>query len=421
MSVTEQTEVVVMGGGPGGSTCATMLRKKGHDVVLLEREAFPRFMIGESLLPAAWDLWRKLGVTERIEDVSYPVKRGVLFRIEHEGGGFDEWEIRTDEFPQYFIHPFTFHVDRAHFDTILIENAREKGVDVRMECNVDDVIFEGTRAVGVHYTDSSGQKREIRAKAIVDATGRRTVLGHKLARRYADPKLKKVSYFTHYEGAGRRLAEDGSTMTDIHSTDGGWIWYIPLRDGVASVGIVLDAAYVQSASGGPKELYERALAKDEIITKWIEGAHQAFPLKHIPSISYMSDSFVGDGFIMVGDAAMFIDPIFSAGVTLAMRSADFAADLVSDGLKKGDVSEAALKPYEAKFRAPLGKMYRIITNWYELMASKERNNLFSRSKRAPLLRERLVVLLSGGYDKVDMDALLTDGQVPGPATATASM
>src|SRR6266540_278506 len=400
-------EVVVIGGGPAGSSCAILLAMRGHRVVLLERDSFPRFMIGESLLPAAWDLWDRLGVRDRIEDAGYPVKRGVLFRIE-DTEGFHEFLIRTDEFPQYFVRPFTFHVDRAHFDRMLLTRAREVGVDVRERHNVKDVIFDGSRATGVSYLDPVGQASTIEAPVVVDASGRRTLLATKLGRRYANPDLVKAAYYAHFEGAGRRLADDGSTVTDIHSTEGGWIWYIPLRRDVVSVGVVLDTAYVQAAPRGRDELFRHAVQNDDQISAWLSGARQCFEIKAIPSISYLSHSFVGDGFLMVGDAAMFIDPIFSAGVMLAMRGAEFAAEVISRGLRSGDVSSETFLPYEKRIRKPIAKMHKIITNWYDIMASRDRNHIFRLSQQAPLMREQLVVLLSGGYDKADMDVFLRE-------------
>jgi halogenation protein CepH len=417
---TDTAEVVVMGGGPAGSTCATFLAQKGHRVVLLEKDRFPRFMIGEGLLPSTWDIWDRLGVRMPIEKTGYPLKRGVRFRIEDTTGTF-EYDIRTDEFPEFFVKPYTFHVDRGHFDLMLLDNAREKGVDAREGCAVDDVIFEGERAVGVRYTDENGERREIRSQVVVDATGRRTLLGVKLKRRYANPELKKVSYYTHFEGAKRRLAEDGSVMTDIHTTEGGWIWFIPLRGDTLSVRVVLDASYVQKSDLGPQALFDKAIAGNAAAREWLAGAKQAFKLKHIPAISYLSDSFIGDGFLMIGDASMFIDPIFSAGVSFAMRGADFAATAISEALARGDVSAAAFKPYEDKIRRPITKLGKVISNWYKIVETKERQHVFRFSMASPLLRKQLVVILSGGYDFDEFRELMdTLGTEPEPAAVAAA-
>jgi len=405
MTSTDSADVVVMGGGPAGSTCATLLAQRGHEVVLLEKDRFPRFMIGEGLLPSTWDIWERLGVRPPIEATGYPLKRGVRFVIEDTTGTF-EYDIRTDEFPECFVKPYTFHVDRGHFDLMLLDNARDKGVDAREGCAVDDVIFEGDRAVGVRFTDENGERREIRSRVVVDATGRRTLLAMKLGRRYANPELKKVSYYTHFEGAKRRVAADGSVMTDIHTTEGGWIWFIPLRGDVLSVGVVLDASYVQKSDLGPQALFDRAIAANRAGRDWLAGAKQGFKLKHVPAISYLSDSFVGDGFVMIGDASMFIDPIFSAGVSFAMRGADHAAAAISAGLARDDVSAAALRPYEEKIRRPLSKLGKVISNWYKIVETKERQHVFRFSMASPLLRKQLVIILSGGYDHDEFRELM---------------
>lgn len=364
-----QPDVVVIGGGPGGCTSAILLRERGLNVVLLEREQFPRFMIGESLLPAAWDLWSRLGIRERIEASEYPVKRGVLFRIE-DVEETTEFLVRTDEYPEYFVNPYTFHVDRAHFDQLLLDRAREVGVDVRLGHKVEDVLFEGERASGVSFVGPSGEPGRLDARFVIDASGRRTIIGSKLGRRRPNPELRKVAYYTHFDGAGRRIAEDGSTVTDIHSTEGGWIWYIPLRNDVVSVGVVLDATFVQESDLGPDGLFRQALERDLLVSDWLANARQRMDLLKIPSISYLSDSFVGDGFVMIGDAAMFIDPIFSAGVMLAMRGADYAVDAIVPALAAGDVSAPRLAGYEERIRKPIGKMNKIITNWYQIIDRK---------------------------------------------------
>jgi halogenation protein CepH len=399
------TDIVIVGAGPAGCTGAILARERGLDVVVLEREQFPRFQIGESLLPAAWDLWTRLGIRESVENAGYPIERGVLFRIQ-DTNDTTEFLVRTDEYPDYFINPFTFHVDRAHFDQLLLDRARTVGADVRTGHKVDDVLFDGTRASGVSFTGPDGVARELRARFVIDASGRRTLLASKLGLRQQNPELRKVAYYTHFEGAGRRLAEDGSTVTDIHSTDGGWIWYIPLRNDLVSVGVVLDAAFVQKSDLGPEELFRAAIHADDFVSGWLKGATQRMDLLKIPSISYLSERFVGDGFLLVGDAAMFIDPIFSAGVMLAMRGADYAIETIAGALAAGDVSAERLRSYEERIRKPIGKMNKIILNWYQIMQHKNRNHIFRLSQTAPLLREQLVILLSGGYDKADLDAFL---------------
>ncbi len=396
-----QQDVVVVGGGPAGSACATFLAQRGHSVLLLEKEPETVFKVGESMLPALWEYWQRLGVTERIENAGFPIKRGVYFKIPPA----ENYLLRTDEFPQYFIRPYTYHVDRVTYDRLLLDNAREKGVEVEMGAPVTEVLFEGARATGVVYQSRTGERKTARCRVLVDATGRSTLLASRLNRRYPHPKLRKVAFFTHFAKAGRRLNEDGSTLTDIHAAEGGWLWIIPLRGDLTSIGAVLDADYVKRRGETPEQLFQAALKADSDVTGWLEGAEQVMDLQRISSISYLSDDFVGDGFVMIGDASLFIDPIFSAGVTLAMRAADFAAEAISEALASGDTSAAAFKPYEERIRRPIAKITRMIVNWYGIMERKDRGNIFEWSRKAPLLRERLIVLLSGGYDKVDLEAI----------------
>lgn len=395
-------DVIVIGGGPGGSTTATALAQRGHRVLVVEKTPFPRFHIGEGLLPATWDIWDQLGLTEKLCAAGFPVKQGVNFNLFNSN---EDLPFLAGEFPAYFPRPTTFHVERARYDQILLDNAREHGVDVRQPWTVEEVLFEGSRAVGVRAAPEGGPAEEIRAQVVVDASGRDCLLARRLGWRKPDPKLNKLSYFTHFKGAHRRLTE-GTVMTDILTIDGGWIWYIPLSDDVVSVGAVLDADCVrQSGVKGMQARFEHALAQSPRVAEWTAGATQTMPVQSISNISYINESFVGDGFLLVGDAAMFVDPIFSAGVTLAMRAGCYAAEAIDEALKAGDVSAARLQAYEARIRTPMERIFGLIYNWYYILRTKETHNIFARSLKAPLLRKRLVVIASGGYEADELDSL----------------
>lgn len=396
-------DVLVIGGGPAGSTVAALLAKKGHHVVLLEKERFPRFHVGESLIPGAWDVWERLGIVEAIEQSEFTVKQGVNFAM------FDapeDVQLLTGEYPEYFPRPYAFHVERARFDALLLNHARERGADAREGWTVTDVLFDEGRVAGCTARGADGRTMDIHARLVVDATGRASLMARRLGWRRPDPRLNKVAYYTHIAGAHRHVV-DGAVMTDIHTVDGGWIWYIPLSGDIVSVGVVLDAhCATMRETHGQQPRFDRAVSQCGRIRDWIAGGRQILGVHSVSNISYQNHCFVGDNFVLIGDAAIFVDPIFSAGVTLAMRGAMFAADTIDDALQAGDVTAARLAPYEARIRQPMQNIFSMIYNWYQVLDQKNPHNLIYLSRQIPHLRERLIVMLSGGYDRVDMDALL---------------
>ena len=403
----ESFDVVIAGGGPAGASAATILAQAGHRVLVIEKERFPRFHVGESLLPAGWPLWDRLGVTQEIENAGFVVKQGANFGMFNQA---EQVTLLTAEYPDYFQRPYTYHVERAKFDEILLNNAARVGVEVRQEWTVADVLMEDGRAVGVMAGPNGEAPHEIRAPMFVDATGRNCLLSRKLGWRKPDPTLNKVSHYAHFSGVQRKVNGDpqfpDSTMTDIHTIDGGWIWYIPLANDIVSVGAVLDAKFAGHLKGAQAR-FDFAIASCPLVSAWMAGGEQVNEMHTISNISYLNDCFVGDGFVMIGDASMFVDPVFSAGVTIAIRGGIFAADAIHDGFVHNDLSAARLRPYEDKIRVPMGRIFKMIRNWYGILEKKDAaNNIFARSQRVPLLRERLIVLLSGGYDKVDLDAIL---------------
>jgi halogenation protein CepH len=359
---------VVIGGGPGGASAATVLAERGLKVLILERQRFPRFHTGESLLPALWELWDRLDVTAEIESAGFVPKQGVICGMTQSG---EEVALLTSEYPEYFPRTYTYHVERSQFDQILLHNARRKGVEVREGWSVQDVIFESGRARSVVASPHDGEPRSILAHMVVDATGRDSLISRRLGWRRPDPALNKISHFTHFAGAGRRSAREfvplqdtlaGATVTDVHTVDGGWLWYIPLANDVVSVGVVLDAKAAGQIRGGPQERFNHAVASCPQVQDWLQGGRPLMPMQTISNIAYINDHFVGDGFVLVGDAAMFIDPIFSSGVTMAIRSGIFAADCILDAFERRDFSAGSLKPYEERLRVPMSRLFRIIHN-----------------------------------------------------------
>lgn len=408
----EEFDVIVMGGGPGGASAAAVLAGEGLRTLVLEREHFPRFHVGESLLPAAWDLWDRIGVSADLEEAGFTVKQGIMFGMFNAP---EDVKLLTAEYPEYFSRPWTYHVERAKFDTILLNNARKRGAEVREGWTVKEVLFENDYAAGVMAGPNGEAPREIRAPMVVDATGRDCLLARRLGWRRPDPALNKISHFTHFRGGKRRDPKDvvdigeilpSSTTTDIHTIEGGWVWYIPLADDIVSVGVVLDAKFAGKLPGGPQEKFDRTVVTCDKVRDWMEGAEQVMPMHTISNISYLNDCFVGNGFVLIGDASMFIDPVFSAGVTLAIRGGVYASECILDCFAHRDFAAARLQPYEDRIRHPMKSIFKMIYNWYQILDRKDANNIISRARQIPLLRERFIVLLSGGYDRMDLDQIL---------------
>jgi halogenation protein CepH len=255
--------------------------------------------------------------------------------------------------------------------------------------------------------------RAIAADMVVDATGRDCLIARKLGWRRPDPALNKVAHYTQYACGRRSEVESllhpadripGATTTDVHVVDGGWLWYIPLGGDVVSVGAVLDAHRAGRLAGNPEAVLDAALDACPRVREQLAGARRTMPVQTISGISYINESFVGDGFVLVGDASMFVDPIFSAGVTLAVRGGIYAADTILDAFQRRDFSAASLAPYEARIRPPMDRIFELIRHWYASLEHPDARDMIRRSRELPWLRERLVVLLSGGYDKMDLES-----------------
>jgi halogenation protein CepH len=401
----------VIGGGPAGAAAGAMLAMGGRSVLVLERDRFPRFHIGESLLPAIWELVDRIGAREALESAGFTIKQGIMFGMFNAP---EDVKLLTAEYPEYFPRPWTYHVERARFDQILLDNARAKGAEVREEWTVHEVIFDGDTAVGVMAGPNGGPAQRIDCRVVVDATGRDCLLARRMGWRRPDPTLNKISHFAHYVGGARRDAREvvthgdvlpTSTTTDIHTIDGGWLWYIPLANDVVSVGAVLDAKLARTLGEDPQQRLDAAIQACPKVRGWLTGAKQTLDVHTISNISYLNDRFVGNGFVLIGDSAMFIDPIFSAGVTLAMRAAVYASECILDGFARNDFRAEVLAPYERRIKKPMFSIFQMIYNWYEILERKDANNIISRARKIPLLRERFIVLLSGGYDRMDLDRI----------------
>lgn len=338
-SIGDEYDVIVVGAGPAGSTAATLVAERGHSTLLLEREKFPRFHVGESLMPETYWTMKRLGIWEKLVEGNYVKKNGVQF-VSH-----SDKESRPFFFAEYDPRECsdTFHVERSVFDQLMFENAREKGAHCVDQARVMDAAIEaaGTKTVKVKFAD--GSTKTINAKVVVDATGQSAIIANRLGLRQVDPELKKAAIWTYFEGA-KRNGELGPEVTCIlHTEDKDcWFWYIPLSNGSVSVGVVGDNEYILKSGATPEETFEREMGRCPGVQRRLEGATRVDSYIVAKEFTYTTRQHAGDGWVLVGDAYSFIDPIYSSGVFLALKSGELAADAIADGLDKGDVSEAQL-------------------------------------------------------------------------------
>lgn len=359
-----QPTVIVIGGGPSGSTAATLIAQKGHRVRLFERERFPRFHIGESLIPQTYWTLKRLNMLDKMKGSHFIQKYSVQFV--GSSGRLSEpfyfWDNRPHECSQ------TWQVRRSEFDQKMIENAAEHGVDVQQGVRVLEVLFEGDRAVGVRVQneDGSGERIE-RADVIVDASGQSSLIMGKLGLREWDPVLKKAAVWTYWEGAYRDTDKDeGATIVLQNKDKTSWFWYIPLHDNIVSVGVVAGYEYLfkNRDTKDFEKLYQEEAAKCPAVQQRIANAKQVDIYRAAKEYSYRSQRAAGNGWVLVGDAFGFLDPLYSSGVLLALKSGELAADAVCEGLAKGDTSAAQLGAWEADYVRGMDRMRSLVCAYY---------------------------------------------------------
>ena len=357
---TSDYDVVVAGGGPAGATAATILARHGRRVLVVERETFPRYHVGESLIPYTWFPLERLGVIERLKASANPKKYSVQF-VSVEG--------KVSQ-PFYFFQTIehecaqTWQVLRSEFDAMLLDNAREKGVEVRQGVAARDLIMEDGRAVGLVVDPGSDRREAIRARAVVDATGRDTLLAGRLGWKKRDPELNKIAIWSYFAGAVRDPGVNEGATTVAYVPEKGWFWYIPLPDDVVSVGIVAEPGYLYRETRDPQAILDREIAASPWIHEHVAPARQAAPVRVTGEFSYRADHAGGDGFCLVGDAFSFLDPIFSSGVFLALVGGELAADAIHAALDEGGVTAARLERYAATQRRALDDFRRLVLAFY---------------------------------------------------------
>jgi flavin-dependent dehydrogenase len=410
MNTSSNLDVIVIGGGPAGSTVSTLIAQKGYKVRLFEREVFPRFHIGESLIPETYWVFERLGMLEKLKNSHFVKKHSVQF-VNAAGklsAPFYFWDNKPHECSQ------TWQVVRSEFDQMMLQNAREHGVEALEGVRVREVLFEDEKAVGVTIQQPDGTLEDVFAKVVIDASGQSNFLQNKLDLKTWDPVLNKGAIWTYWEGAYRDTGRnEGATMVLQTGDKQGWFWYIPLHDNKISVGVVAPFDYLFKGRKSHAETYLEEVDNCPAVKQRIEGATQATGYFATKDYSYRSKKVAGDGWVLVGDAFGFLDPLYSSGVLLALKSGQLAADAVCEGLEKNDLSEAQLGQWGPDFNKGVDRMRRLVCEYYDGFSF---GNFI---KTYPKLRNTMTDLLIGDLftERVDevwgpMESLYPDSKIP---------
>ena len=364
MELRERYDAIVVGGGPAGTSFAHLLCRSGFDVLMVERDRHPRFCVGESLLPASMPVWRELGLVERFEKAGFLRKYGAYFCFQ-DGAS-----------PEYFHFPaatrvmgeHAYEVPRADFDRVLWDAALEAGVAATDRTAVSRFVFEGDRATGAVLRLPDGSDACVTARLVADCSGRATLLGRQLGQRERDPRLDKVALYCHYGDVLSSTGQDAGTI-GIIATDFGWMWFIPFAGGAASVGAVLHRElYAERRKAGLDHdaIWEEVLTQVPAVSRRLAGAEQTRPIETKADFQYRVRQLAGDGWVIIGDAGAFIDPVFSSGVHLAMTGARVASRAAASALAGGRLPcKGDFSGYVRHTRAALRVYSKFIHAWYD--------------------------------------------------------
>jgi len=408
-------DVGIIGGGPAGSSVASYLARAGMRCVVFEGTLFPRPHVGESLVPAANRVLGDLGLLERMDAHKFPRKFGAVWTTTTSTNSHDvDWQgldgtdnsspIAFAEREQQGVYrSHTYHVDRGKFDNMLLQRANELGATV----------YEGIGVQGVDFSEADprikfrlGQRSlDVSVKLAIDASGRRTLLGNQLRLKVNDPVFDQYALHTWFDGYDRSVLSNGSEQLDyiyIHflPISNTWVWQIPITDTVTSIGVVTQRKHFAKARSERDKFFWECLASYPRLYDALRAAQQVRPLTQEGDYSYAMKQICGDGFVMLGDAARFVDPIFSSGVSIAMNSARFASEDILQAAEHGDFTRGAFSRFETTMRHGT-------RNWYEFIAVYYRLNvLFTYFIRQPRYRLDILKLLQGEvYDEADPPVL----------------
>lgn len=390
-------DVIIIGGGPAGSAIGSFLSKAGISNILLEADNHPRPHVGESMVMSSVRVFDELGFLGTLETEGFVRKYGASW---HQIGG-REAAITFSEFPQEgILQPYTYHVDRSKLDLLMLKHAQSLGAQVYQGVAVKEVLFEGQQATGVRAR-LGDRDVELTCRVLVDASGRQSVLGRQLKLKRNDPIFDQYAVHAWFEGVRRGGPE---TQDYIHiyflPVERGWAWQIPINETITSMGVVAERDVFRQFHGKPEEYFEHYVKSNKALEQAMAPAVQLNDFKAEGDYSNSMSEFTGDGWALIGDAARFVDPIFSSGVSIALYSAKYASAEIVRGFQTGDFSRAAFLPYEHKVRGGVDVWYEFIRLYYKLLP------LFTHFIRSKPHRIEVLRLLQGEvYDRNDVPAL----------------
>lgn len=359
------SDVIIIGGGPAGSTMGSYLSMAGISNTLIESAIHPRAHVGESMVTSTTRIFREIGFLETMEREGFVKKYGASWHAPAAKGKFS---IEFGEFPQEGIdQDYTYHVDRAKFDLLLLKHAESLGTKVYQGVYVKEVLFEGNRACGVKVK-IGGQEVDLPCKVVVDASGRSTILGRQLKIVKKDPIFDQYAVHAWYSDVDRGT---DSAAEYIHiyflPVERGWVWQIPVTPEITSVGVVVEKDVFRESRQDTEGFFNSHIQTNPDLAKAMRNAQKLNDFKSEGDYSYSVEKLVGDGYVLIGDAARFVDPIFSSGVSIALSSAKFASERIERAFDTNDFSEAVFRPYEEKLRRGVNVWYEFIRLYYKLL------------------------------------------------------
>ncbi|MGH2723343.1 MAG: NAD(P)/FAD-dependent oxidoreductase [Actinomycetota bacterium] len=383
-------DAIIIGGGPAGSTLGTLLARDGHRVIIIEKDIHPRDHVGESLTPSTNLVFEKIGFLDKMNDAGFIHKPGTGWTAPRSA----LWkfvEIWLFEYPiPGAPQPYTYNVERDVMDTMLLRHAHDNGAKVLQGVRVQKVLFEGDRAVGVRAKVADGWERDLHAKVVIDASGRRCFLANQLKMKRKDVNFNQFCIYSWFEGVKpppERLT--GFTLFYFIGLNQGWSWHIPLRDGKASMGVVVDKEDFQKSGKSYEEFFYSLVGRNRTFTDAMAKAERVRPWWIEGDYSYKIDQFAGPGWLLIGDALRFVDPIFSSGVDVALFSSVYAYETLKQAWGSGGDEGRAFASYQGRVETGVDVWYDLISMFYKLQ------NLVTRYATSPRWREMIVRTLQG--------------------------